>query len=579
MSDLYPLKKSPDPFDFNVIDIESRNWVRFIVLGFYNGNDYLEFRTLTKFFKFLQCTDLKSNKFFAHFGGKFDFLFLIRAIIKDKNWFIDEIIPRGSSMLSMRLIHKTLHKEFYFYDSSALLSFSLKDLTNNFDVETKKGEYDHSLNRPYNKELSEYLRSDCIGLYQVLKKFSEWPLIKKSGMATTIASQALRVFRTYQEKILFMPSEYHNDFSRQSYYGGRVEIFKPLCEKTIYEYDVNSLYPFIMLSHIYPVSCGIISRTYKSDRLGIYECEVVSPKNLYVPCLGILSKNKYIFPLGSFRGVFTSAEIEYARSLGYKIKVLKGIYFKDSKNIFKEYVTDIYDIRLKSKPGSIDNIIAKLLLNSLYGRFGMNPEKENITFDLKKGVTPYIEIKQGNRQQEIYKEATMLDSYINVAIASFVTSYARIHMHKLYMKCEKNLYYTDTDSIFTTQKMETSNELGALKLSGAYDSACFLLPKTYYLKSKSKSKIAMKGFDSKKIKSFTIDDFKNMLEGHIKTIKIKNEPKFATLKQALKKKKILTMTDEGTKQINAKYDKRIITKTKNQWDTRPIILGDNNGDN
>lgn len=52
----------------------------------------------------------------------------------------------------------------------------------------------------------------------------------------------------------------------------------------------------------------------------------------------------------------------------------------------------------------------------------------------------------------------------NVAIASPITSYARIHM--IPFKIKDSTVYTDTDSIFTTEKLSDSfigKELGMMK--------------------------------------------------------------------------------------------------------------------
>lgn len=52
----------------------------------------------------------------------------------------------------------------------------------------------------------------------------------------------------------------------------------------------------------------------------------------------------------------------------------------------------------------------------------------------------------------------------NVAIAAAITAYARIHM--IPFKLNRNVVYTDTDSIFTTQPLDSSligKELGLMK--------------------------------------------------------------------------------------------------------------------
>lgn len=123
-------------------------------------------------------------------------------------------------------------------------------------------------------------------------------------------------------------------------------------------------------------------------------------------------------------------------------------------------------------------------------------------------------------------------------------------MHKdLYIPSgKKHLYYTDTDSVFTTKKMRVGNKLGQVKLEYECDSACFLLPKTYINNGvkgeKFTKKLTMKGFDKKKIKHFTLEDFTLALRGDLKNLHIYQAPKFATLKTALKRNAFLDMIND-----------------------------------
>lgn len=571
---LNPIRSPQKKLKFGVVDIETKNWTKFIVLGFCDGEKYLEFRSLKKFFNFLE-ENQEVETIFAHFGGKFDFLFLLEEVMKHEKYKIESIIPRGSSILSFD-VHLRPGRHYIFRDSSALLPFSLKSVTENFGVENKKGEWDHSKTNGYSKELGEYLKSDCLGLFESLEKFYSWPLIEKAGPASTLAGQAIRVLRTYLDDELWGLGSNASDFCRLAYLGGRTEIFRPFCEKgPLYEYDVNSLYPFVMRNNIFPIGGGYFTYDFEKSKLGIYHASISTPPNIHIPVLGVLRDGKFIFPVGHFDGHWTSAELNYAESLGYKIKILKGYVFENSQTLFKDFIDDLYNIRLLSPKNSVADIIAKLLMNSSYGRFGMNLEKENVGFEIKERSIEYQLLKIGNRNVQLYKEPTTLKTFSHVAIAAFVTSYARIHMHKLFGHLGDDLFYTDTDSIFTTRKLEHSSSLGDLKFESEFDSAVFLLPKTYFARGLQKNKIAMKGFDRKKIQNFDFTDFQNALEGDLKRFKIQNDPKFATFKTALAQKKLVTMTKKSEKQLRAVYSKRLIYKKDGQFFTKPISLGGN----
>jgi hypothetical protein len=87
-----------------------------------------------------------------------------------------------------------------------------------------------------------------------------------------------------------------------------------------------------------------------------------------------------------------SAEMDNAQKYGYKFNILWGYKF-DNKNIFKGYVDTFYQLRLKFPKTNPLNFIAKLLLNSLYGRFGMiDSFIEIIVFNLFKDFKLWYDI-------------------------------------------------------------------------------------------------------------------------------------------------------------------------------------------
>ena len=167
------------------------------------------------------------------------------------------------------------------------------------------------------------------------------------------------------------------------------------------------------------------------------------------------------------------------------------------------------------------------------------------------------------------KEPIEISGFSNVAIASYVTAYARIHMHKLIRPIFDEAYYMDTDSIFTTASLASSKELGQLKKEGeAMEKACFLLPKTYI----AGPKIVMKGFEKRKIAHFTFDDFEAQLSGEFR-LKAQTEAKLARFKTALRHGKFLHISKPTSKQIRSAYDKRRLIRDKNgNWDTEPVNL-------
>ena len=60
---------------------------------------------------------------------------------------------------------------------------------------------------------------------------------------------------------------------------------------------------------------------------------------------------------------------------------------KKQESIFKDYVNEMYVLRQEYPKSDTMNLIANLLLNSLYGRFGMAPQTVESSFMTGKELT------------------------------------------------------------------------------------------------------------------------------------------------------------------------------------------------
>ena len=93
----------------------------------------------------------------------------------------------------------------------------------------------------------------------------------------------------------------------------------------------------------------------------------------------------------------------------------------------------MYELRLQYPKSDPMNLIAKLLMNSLYGRFDMKPEiedhviienKDSIQFHLENKVLNTIDLNNGKElikyTTKYYKNNTNLN--ISIPIASTITS-------------------------------------------------------------------------------------------------------------------------------------------------------------
>jgi hypothetical protein len=156
-----------------------------------------------------------------------------------------------------------------------------------------------------------------------------------------------------------------------------------------------------------------------------------------------------------------------------------------------------------SSKDSPNYIISKLLLNSLYGRLGMDPTPENhLILDSSKALNYYsspeikisniIDLKNGKELVTYLNTSINDEDYnplalknVSVVVSSIVTASARIHMSQFKINPNFNLYYTDTDSIDIDRELDNKfigTELGKMKLEHIFDDAiffCFARPKMY----------------------------------------------------------------------------------------------------
>ena len=384
-------------------------------------------------------------------------------------------------------------------------------------------EYKSRFNGNWNlrEELEKYCENDCRVLYYILDKFNELILNKFNidiHKFPTLSSLAYNIFKAnylkYSHKQLTQNAKGKTTFVKvsqipviaeenykiikQAYFGGHCDMYIPTnpIGTNIYCYDVNSLYPYVMKAFDYPINfltnfigdIRILNPQLWNDTLGFYKVRVNCPNSLIHPILPIKIKGNTVFPTGTWEGLYFSEEIKNAENFGYKFEILEGIVFTKA-NIFSDYITKLYDIKSNTSKDDPMYGISKLLLNSLYGRFGLNPDLNNYYFYHKnlmpknKAIDIELTLDDYYLVCDINSKNVMEGSESNVAIAGAVTAYARIHMSQFKNSNLFNLYYSDTDSIYIDKELDSKyvsdNELGLLKLEKVLSKFVAVGPKFY----------------------------------------------------------------------------------------------------
>lgn len=332
----------------------------------------------------------------------------------------------------------------YFYD----LILESNEYKPNITLD-EYNEYTSKFNNLWNlrDEAIKYCELDCISLYEILIKFNDmiYDLYHLNiNQFSTLPSLGFSLFRSQFMNEETIPQLQGGLFKeiQQSYFCGAVDMYIPYGEN-LFAYDVNSLYPYVMKTYPMPLGQpqyfeGDIS--FPENKLAFVLVDVKTPTVLKEPIICMHHKTKggirTLAPLGSWKQWLFSPEMDNAKNVGYTFKIHKGYLF-DKGFIFNDFIDKLYKLRLQYPKSHPMNYIAKILMNSLYGRFGMKDistllsiinKKEFINFALQHDIFDVYELESDMMVQYLNEEDKPLN--INVAIASAVTAYARIHMYQ-----------------------------------------------------------------------------------------------------------------------------------------------------
>lgn len=420
----------------------------------------------------------------------------------------------------------------------------------------------------------------------------------------TTASYAWSVYRHLHlpDDLIYRLNINHDKFARRALHGGKTDVRimqvelapETIAAGTGLRYvDVQSLYPTVQYYDLLPVGPPETTLYTSANPLtmeehyrlitmpeehGLFfiECDLEPKRYVHHPIVGDYVQNRFmahVLPIK--RAVLTSIEYKAALNEGY---VATAIYRIDrycaSRDAFKSYIRTFLRLKILSskKPFSADaseeekeayfskvrekygfdikesefeenpaiRALAKLLLNSLWGKFGQRNDLVQTEFcrdglSLRKYADSirHRKIRElGTRQygktawQKVYKKTNIEPKY-NIAIASFVTAHARLRLLKELKRMGDRVVYHDTDSIVYLRQpgkpdIEEGQFLGDWESetgTNLIDQFIGLAPKTYaysYVCSQTgerKNFVKVKGFplDGRTSQKLTLDHFREVL--------------------------------------------------------------------
>ena len=393
-----------------------------------------------------------------------------------------------------------------FWDSLKLIPLSVEEIPEAFGLDVQKGKIDYDAEREEGHELTDdellYLRRDVCIVAKALKiMFAEG--LKRM----TQAGNALAEYKQIVGKKFFdrnFPVCKNDSYIRKAYRGGFTylnPVWADIDILCVYVFDVNSLYPSVMYDKPMPYGEGkYFKGKYNPDEF----------YNLYVQrlrCAFELKPNK--IPTLQLKNNLKFCATEYLESSNnefieltltsvdlklffdqyevFEVEYIDGFMYRSRTDMFKSYIDKWMTIKIEAGKQGNKGLrqIAKLMLNSLYGRFAITPEC--------RGKEPYLD-ENGVVKYRLTPKQQRKALYIPVG--AFITAYAREKTIRTsqaikdysFEKYGVDMYiYSDTDSIHTTlnpeeckQFMEIDDyKLGAWKHESTATKGRFIRAKTY----------------------------------------------------------------------------------------------------
>lgn len=397
-----------------------------------------------------------------------------------------------------------------FRDSLKKLPMPVKRIAKAFNLEEGKGEIDYHTFRPVGHKLTaeemDYLRRDVKIVAHAMRQ------VLNSGMTRlTVASDSLAEFkrltgskyfaRVFPELSYVMDAEI-----RRAYRGGWTFAdprFSGKVNGCGIVLDVNSLYPSVMRHRQLPHGTPIFQKGRvlpTEDRpLTIFSVTFTAKiKPNHVPCIqikgsSIFQPTQYLTEINEPTTLMmTNVDFDLYND-HYDMNVLEwggGWRFHAAEGMFDAYIDKWAKVKEESTGGIRE--IAKLHLNSLYGKFASNPNVVSKIPTLKDGVVKYV------------RGADEIRPPVYTAAGVFITSYARDLTIRAAQANYDMFAYADTDSLHlliddVPEGIDTWSDdakaeyvqrvtegidvhptrMGAWKFEYSFDSSYYIRPKAY----------------------------------------------------------------------------------------------------
>ena len=494
----------------------------------------------------------KENNPYIYFHNlKFDGEFILYYLIKNGYEWVESKEKRNktfSTLISDMGLFYSIEvffevgkktKKVTFIDSLKIINQTVESMPKTFNIPENKLEIDYNLRREKGHILTEeekdYVKNDVVIVAKALSYLFNMGLTKMTAGSNAL-SEYKSITKLNRFRNLYKPLNYEIDQDiRKSYRGGFTYLNPIYKNKEVKEgevLDVNSLYPSVMYNEILPFGEPFFFN-------GKYEDDKVYP--LYIQRLTCCFKikagkiptiqikhsrfvdNEYLTYSGEEPVALTLTSIDmklfFEQYDVWDLNFESGWKFKGMRGLFTTYIDKWISVKNEATISGNKGMrqVAKILLNSLYGKF-------STSLDVQSKI-PYLEddIVKYKLSEKTTKEGVYLP------MGAFITAYARdktirsaqaVTDYSL-KKYGKDLFcYTDTDSLHTLLSIEDLKticeiddvKLGAWKHESHFTRAKFIRQKTYLEEIDGEIKITCAGLPQRCYDQVTWENFREGLK-------------------------------------------------------------------